>query len=178
MTARTWKRIGLVSCCAIGSLVLLAASPEQPRKGDEPIRVTLTRRVKADVYETSAYSFRYASQDVEVHKNHVDLGLGTCGRLHVSFHGGQENQIARVGAKKLDEVQSWPAKGWQKSCVNPEKDAVYVMDVNDGKTRSRVKFRIVEAKPDKVTIEWAPFRDELVGKAGTSGLCGGEHDCN
>jgi hypothetical protein len=140
--------------------------------------VTLTRRVKKDDYETSAYSFRYASQDAAVHKNYVDLGLSNCGRLHVNFHGGQENRIARVAAKKLADVQ-WPEEGWQKNCVNPEKDAVYVMDVNDGAARSRVKFRIVEVKPDKVTIEWAPC-DELAGKAkaGTSGLCGGEHDCS
>ncbi len=80
--------------------------------------------------------------------------------------------------KKLADVTSVPEEGWLKSCFRPEKDAVYVMEVDDGTTRFRVKLRVLEAKADKVTIEWTPFRQAPAGENGTLGLCGGEHDCS
>ena len=177
MIGTGWKSIALLLCGAAGGLVPLASDAPNHRE-EEATRVTLTRRTDDGPYKTSAYSFRYTSQDLAVHRNAVDLVFNTCGLLHVSAHGGQQNRVVRVQEKKLADVDAMPQEGWLKSCFRPEKDAVYVMEVDDGSTRFRVKFRVLEAKTDKVTIEWTPFRAAPAGENGILGVCGGEHDCS
>jgi hypothetical protein len=150
-------------------------------RGEQATKVTLTRRADAGgSYGTSAYSFRCASQDLKVHRNNVDLVLNNCGQLHVSAHGGQENRVAQVTGKKLADVTALPKEGWLKSCFQPEKDALYVLDVNDGEVHFPVKLRVLEASPDKVTIEWAPLPTVRAedGEAGVLGTCAGAHDCS
>ena len=178
MTSSAWKALALFVCAAAGAAVPEAGDASKAKGGAEATRVTLTRRTGNGAYKTSAYSFRYASQDLAVHRNAVDLVFNNCGQLHVSAYGGQQNRVARVQGKKLADVKAMPKEGWLTSCIRPEKDALYVMEVDDGSTLIRVKFHVLEAKADKVTLEWTPLREVPSGENGTMGACGGEHACN
>ena len=173
-----WKSLVLVSCGVVAGWFPFSPGIAGAERGDEPVRVTLTRRPDAGgPYGTSAYSFRYPGQDLAVHRNNVDLVFNKCGLLHVNANGGQENRIAQVTGKKLSDVSAIPEEGWLKSCFSPEKDALYVLDVNDGTVRFPVKLHVLDVKADKITIEWAPLRPSS-GENGVMGNCGGQHDCS
>jgi hypothetical protein len=178
MTSSGWKALALFLCGAAGVFVPQAGDATKAKGAEQATRVTLTRRAESGPYATSAYSFRYASQDLAVHHNAVDLVFNDCGLVHISAYGGQQNRVARVKGKDLADVNVMPEEGWLKACFRPEKDALYVMVVDDGSTRFRVKFHVLEAKDDKVTLEWAPFREAPAGENGTMGHCTGKHDCS
>jgi len=174
MTSPVWKSIVLLLCAAAGGLTPQSSIASKANREEEATRVTLTRRSDAGgPYGTSAYSFQYQSQDVAVHHNAVDLVFNNCGLVHIAAYGGQKNRVALVPGKKLADVNGIPTEGWLKSCFRPEKDAMYVLEVDDGTVHFPVKFRVLEAKSDKVTIEWMPMH--VGGENGTMGFCGGEH---
>jgi hypothetical protein len=173
MNSPVWKSI-LLLCAAAGGLMPQSSNATKANREEEATRVTLTRRAASGgPYGTSAYSFQFQSQDVAVHHNAVDLVFNNCGLVHVAAYGGQKNRVARVSGKKLADVNVMPTDGWLKSSFLPEKDAMYVMEVDDGTVRFPVKFHVLEAKSDKVTIEWMPMH--VGGENGTMGFCGGEH---
>jgi hypothetical protein len=175
MASPEWKSILLLLCAAAGVSMPQSSSATKANGEGEATRVTLTRRAATGgPYGTSAYSFQFESQDIAVHHNAVDLVFNNCGLVHVTAYGGQKNRVARVPGKKLADVDEMPTDGWLKSCFRPEKDAMYVLEIDDGSVRFPVKFRVVEAKSDKVTIEWMPFHGKA-GENGTMGFCGGEH---
>jgi len=170
------------SCLSLGLVALVSAGSGPPVEPGEPggwagaERVLLHRRVDNDEYGKSAYSFRYRTQDVDVHRNEVDLIFNRCGSLHVDG-GGAANQVARVDVKQLDDLTESPDEGWFSECFQPEEKAVYVMQVSDETRRYLVSFRILDVKEDRVLFEWQPFDEPPGAKRGYMGNCGGTHTC-
>jgi len=162
---------------ATACLLGFVASAWAPTSADKPTRVTLERRTDNGPYGESAYSFRYASQELDEHRNEVDLVFNNCGNLHISA-GGAENRVAQVEGRKLSDVEALPQDGWTTTCFAPEESALYVMQIDDGTQRFAVALRIVDAKPNKLVFEWLPFVAPPQGERGTFGECGGEHDCS
>jgi hypothetical protein len=144
-----------------------------PQQGEPVNKVTLTKRLDNGAYKTSAYSFRFASQDVAVHKNHVDVVYDLCGCVHVVTHGGSKNKIARVEAKALRDVKTAPEQGWQE-CVLPEKGALYVLSIDTDESRMRVRLQVTEVTDKLVKFEWAQLPPAT--EPGTKGQCGGPHE--
>jgi hypothetical protein len=154
---------------------LAAARIEPAATAPVKEKLTLVRRTDNAEYGRSAYSFAFASQDVTVHRNHVDLVYNGCGRLHIS--AGAENRIARVPGKRLEDVESLPTDGWQAKCIAPEKGALYVLELNHGDERARVKLLVTDVSEKEVKLEWEPLRVAPASEAGTLGICAGPHDC-
>lgn len=150
-----------------------AAAPEA--KPPQGIEVSLSRRNADGPYEKSAYSFRYMTQDVEVHKNEVDVVYGACGQIHVQPGANLKNKIAKVPGTSLDDVQTWPNTGWMMSSIDAVKSQNYVLEIDDGSTRMRVKFRVTTLNSAELRFEWRPFRDMSAGLSGTLSKCTGKH---
>ena len=150
-----------------------ASAPEA--KAPQGIEVSLSRRNADGPYEKNAYSFRYMTQDVEVHKNEVDVVYGACGQIHVQPGANLKNKIAKVPGMSLDEVQTWPNTGWMTSSIDAVKNQNYVMEIDDGTTRMRVKFRVGTLNSAELRFEWMPFRDMSAGLSGTLSKCTGKH---
>lgn len=166
----TWFLLGCACVFALGAARWSAPPAEKAA------RVTLVKRSDNDAYGKSAYSFRYASQDARDHKNAVDLIFNGCGNLHIA-EGGGTNRIVKTSVTKLSRVEEIPEAGWSSKCFSPEKGAVYVMQIEDSLQRFTIKLRVVDAKKDKVVIEWLPLRVLPAQERGTLGQCGGPHDC-
>lgn len=169
-------------CMAAGSVVAVQQGKKDKEKEKEKVQkaevgivVTLTKRKDNGAYGTSAYSFRYASQDLDVHKNDVDLIYNGCGLLHVAPYGGLKNRIAKVDSPSFAAAKMLPDQGWHTQSIEPEKDAFYVMEIDDGTTHERVKFHILSLTDAEIRFEWTPFRDVTKGTAGTMGQCSGKH---
>ena len=157
-----------------------AAPPAPPAsvpeaKAPQGIEVSLTRRNADGPYEKNAYSFRYMTQDVEVHKNEVDVVYGACGQIHVQPGANLKNKIAKVPGMSLDEVQAWPNTGWMMSSIDAVKNQNYVMEIDDGTTRMRIKLRVSTLNSAELRFEWMPFRDMSAGLSGTLFKCTGKH---
>ncbi len=97
--------------------------------------------------------------------------------MHI-LSGGATNRVAEVEGKKLEKVSELPSSGWLTRCFTPRKSALYVMQIEDEQQKFAVKFRVVEAKPSKVVLEWLPFTEEPKDERGTQGQCGGAHECS
>jgi len=139
-------------------------------------KVTLQKRVDDGPYGKSAYSFRYVTQDVAIHRNQVDLLFNGCGLLHIFSHGDGVNRVARASTTHLEDVTALPKDGWLTSCIKPERGAVYVLEIDDGITRQAVKFRVLDVSADQVKLEWEPLRATPGAGDGTMGRCGGPHE--
>ncbi len=161
---------------ALSGAVLAGAGLDYVVPAEKAERVTLVQREDNAAYGKCAYSFRHASQDLDEHGNEVDLVFDVCGSIHVS-DGGATNRVVRVEGKKLDDVTAIPADGWMTNCFAPEKSAIYVMQIEDADEKFAVKFRVTDAKRDKVVLEWLPLRIKPQTALGTRGACGGPHDC-
>ena len=142
--------------------------------GEKPVKVTMVKRTEGGEYGQSAYSFRFASQDAEIHRNHVDLFFESCGLVHLGTTG-TKNRIARVEGKKLSDVDSLPTDGWLESSFAPNKGELYALEIFGDEFRFRVKLRIVDVKGGKITFEWLPLRVSSSSSAGVAGQCGGGH---
>ena len=142
----------------------------------------LTVRKDNDAYETSAYSFTNASQDVAEHHNYVQLVYNTCGSLHINPFGGSKNRIADLGAVDFATVKV-PEEGWKEQCVRPREGHVYVLEIgalDKQPGKDYVKFIVTSIGDDgELSIEWVPMGEELrplganSGANGTMGACGG-----
>jgi len=146
-------------------------------KSEVVTTVLLKKRVGNAAYDNSAYSFRYSTQDLAIHKNSVDLVYSGCGLLHCSPEVGLKNRIAKVQAKTLAEVDQPPTVGWMTQCITPEAGALYVMDIDDGTTRMRVKLHLTTVTAGEIGFEWSPFHDATRGTSSTMGQCIGKHAC-
>jgi hypothetical protein len=93
----------------------------------------------------------------------------------VSPEIGLKNRITKVQAKSLAEVDQPPTVGWMTQCIAPEAGACYVMDVDDGTTRMRVKLHLTTVTAGEVDFEWALFHDSTRGTSSTMGQCTGKH---
>lgn len=169
--------MNLTSLALVAAVV--AATPlalQQSAKSDAARSVTLTRRKDNGPYGTSAYSFRYATQSLDRHGNDVDLVFNGCGNLHVAPNGGEKSRIVKVLASAWTDAGEIPAEGWKTESFAPEKNGVYVMEIDDGATRFHVRLRVTAVSDAEVRFEWAPFRDPSRATQGTLGQCGGKHD--
>ena len=157
----------LVLGVGLGGLV----TPALPQT-DAVTKVTLKKRLDNGAYKDAGYSIRYRSQDVAVHRNHVDLLYDACGLVHVAAGGG-ESRIARAAGKSLADVKSAPKDGWLE-CILPEKGVNYVLAVDAGDCKLKARLRITDVSDKEVKLEWS-----LLGPAnevGTKGQCGGPHE--
>ena len=143
---------------------------------ETPERVMLERRTEPGAYGKSAYSFRYASQSKEEHYDEVDLVFNDCGNLHVAI-GSANNQVIEVEAKTLEDVEEVPEEGWARQCFVPKERSIYVMQIDDERSRFTVKFRILDVKKDRVLFEWLPFTEAPRTLRGPFKVCGAEHAC-
>jgi len=172
---RNWQLLVVI---AVGVLGLAAARTALGPDPQDPVsKLTLARRTDNAAYGRSAYSFRYATQDAAVHRNHIDLLYNGCGRLHVTAAPNSKNRIAKIAGKALRDVADLPTDGWQSQCIAPEKGALYVLDLDDGELRSRVTLLVTDVSDKEVKLEWTPFRGRPDGDAATLGICGGPHEC-
>ena len=159
-------------CVVLASLIGVALV-QQPQQSEQVTKVTLTKRPDNGTYKTAAYSFRYASQDLAVHRNQVDIVYDLCGCVHVAPHGGSKSTIARAEGKTLRDVKTAPKEGW-KECVVPEKGALYVLSVDTDESRMKVKLLFTDVTDKAVKFEWAQLPPQ--SEPGTRGQCGGPHD--
>lgn len=162
-----------LAACLLG----FVASAWTPARADKPTKVTLERRADNGAYGESAYSFRYASQEFDAHRNAVDLVLNNCGNLHIGG-GGAENRVARVEGRKLSDIEALPEDGWSENCFSAEESALYVMLVDDGMQRFHVALRVLDVKSNKLVFEWQRFVPPAGAEHGTLGSCAGEHSCS
>jgi len=153
--------------------LLGVALVQQPQPSEPVTKVTLTKRLDNGPYKTAAYSFRYASQDLAVHKNHVDVVYELCGSVHVAAQPGAKSTIARAEGKTLRDVKTAPAKGWEERIV-PEKGACYVLSIDTDESRMRVKLLVTDVSDKAVKFEWAQLPPQ--SEPGTKGQCGAPHD--
>ena len=114
---------------------------------------------------------------VAVHKNDVDLVFSGCGQLHISPTGGLKNRIAKVKGTAIGDALNFPGDeaDWFSRSFEPEKDGVYIMEVDDGITHMLVRIHISSVTETEVKLEWQPFRDVSKGTAGAMGACTGKH---
>jgi hypothetical protein len=167
-------RVQSAACALVASLLSLAFVPVPQQPSEPANKATLTKRVDNGPYKTSAYSFRYASQEIAMHRNYVDLVFDACGCVHTGVHGGSKSKIARAEGKTLRDVTALPQKGWQ-DCILPEKGATYVLAIDDAETKLQVKLLITDVSDKQVKLEWAQLPPQA-GEAGTKGQCAGPHD--
>jgi hypothetical protein len=160
------------TACLLLASLLGVAFVTPPQQGEPVNKVTLTKRLDNGAYKTSAYSFRYASQDLAVHKNHVDILYNACGSVHVAVVGGCKSTIARAEGKTLRDVKTAPKAGWNEHLV-PEKGACYVLSIDTDECRMKVKLLLTDVSDKAVKFEWAPLPPP--DEAGTLGQCGGPH---
>ena len=190
----------LVVCCSTIALDS-AFAKDPPRRSGEKVKspseqkspgeqteanqngLVLEMRKNFRAYEKSAFSFRYQTQDLNVHRNNVDLNYHNCGLLHVNMHGGSQNTIVDLGVKDLDAVNEMPKAGWRFLAIQPVTGHTYIQKVQYLRKSFFVKFKITEMKDRKIKIQWAPLDPQAKpvlfatpsGYAGVSGLCGGPH---
>ncbi|MEO1998253.1 MAG: hypothetical protein ABGZ17_23665 [Planctomycetaceae bacterium] len=142
----------------------------------------LTVRKDNGAYGTAAYSFRFATQHLRVHRNQVDLVYNRCGQLHVNAHGGMRSRITDLGQVDFNDQHKPPQQGWSQHSMRPTKGHVYLQEINDGQQRTYVKFLISDMqRTGTIKVKWSPLalRGKLPefrrGGAGTMGQCGGPH---
>ncbi|MBT4865013.1 MAG: hypothetical protein HON53_07850 [Planctomycetaceae bacterium] len=156
-----------------------ARTRKQEKKSNE---FELTIRKDNGAYETAAFSFRFASQSLRVHRNLVDLVYNRCGNLHVNAHGGMKSRIADLGVVNFDKVDTAPKKGWRIDCARPHEGHVFVQEINDGRQKAYIKFVVTTVQRNgTLKVKWSPLKGNerrpefRRGSAGTMGQCGGLH---
>lgn len=185
-----------ICLCVLVALWVAVPVDGQPKKPADSLsagqsknyhKVVLTRRKDNGPYGTSAYSFRHQTQELELHRNNVDLVFNGCGQLHINPHAGLMGGIADLGEGDLDKVQLADAKRvpqqtWRRFCLTPKDGHVYVHAGRFLNQQFNVAFKIKVISPDKLGLEWrflgevgeVDARYRYVG-AGTMGQCGGFH---
>jgi len=148
--------------------------------------VTLTKRANNNAYGTSAYSFRFASQDFASHQNFVDLVFNLCGQLHINPHGGMNSRITDLGVVDFAPVAATPSAGatWFKDSIIPQAGHVYYQEIKYENQNFAVEFIVTSVTAKTVKLRWEPVDPAHKflqiksgeGPAGTIGQCGGEHD--
>jgi hypothetical protein len=172
-----------VFATSVGVVLLLsAAGLAFDDAAGEAATFTLTKRADSGAYGAAAFSFRTNSQDIEVHKNYVDLVYNGCGLLHTSPVNGQANRICDLGEGTLDGVPVEKAADakWHTDSIRPKANHVYLEAISAQDQTMLVKFRVDEVAANKVKISWKtimPLGGEPMapnrGRAGTKGQCTG-----
>ena len=169
-------KVGIMLALLMATASVAAVNPMRGT-GSNTQTVVLKKRADNGPYGDSAYSFRYRTQDVAIHRNAVDLVFNGCGLLHVSPEKGLKNRIAKVAGSTFGDIKGFPTEGWMSDSIAPERGGLYVMEIDDGTTHMRVMFQITGFNGFTVELEWAPFAEQHAGLGGTLGQCTGHHDC-
>lgn len=142
----------------------------------------LKMRSNNGAYETSAFSFRSATQEINKHQNYVDLVYNGCGSLHFNPVGRMTNRVADLGEMKLDEAAEKISgeEDWHEHAIAPKKGHVYIQKIDAQGQKMLVQFRIDDIEQDTLSVSWRTL-EKLKGdigqrgRAGTMGQCGGKH---
>ena len=163
------------------------SDPKSEADSQNHQQVLLTRRSNNGPYETAAFSFRHQTQELELHRNYVDVVFSGCGQLHINPHAGLRGRIADMGKTELDKItladlKKVPGKAWRRFCLPPVNGHIYVHEGWYLNRRFTVAFKITIVTPEKLSMRWrflSQQEDEHPevpnGAAGTMGQCGGKH---
>lgn len=180
---KTWACLFAV-VFLLGGVSVANGQSEESRfdTDDEKKREFLLEIREGRDYEKSAFSFRSESQDVDVHRNNVDLVFNNCGHLHFNPVVGMETRVADLGEEELDvEVDlDDEDRDWATQSFVAEEGHVYLQVIKYRDQSMTVKFRVDEVERDKLAISWEVLKEysggrPSSGRAGTMGKCGGGH---
>ena len=150
-------------------------------------KLILTRRANNGPYGTTAYSFRHQTQELNLHRNNVDIVFNGCGQLHINPHAGLQGRISDLGNVELDkialaDVKKVPQQSWRRFCLPPTDSHVYLHEGRYLNQRFTIAFKIKVIKPDRLEMQWRSLDQQLIEDvkyryvgAGTMGQCGGMH---
>ncbi len=155
------------------------AQEDGPENANEPVSIVLDVRKTPD-YNKSAFSFRYNSQDVAVHKNYVDIVYSANLHIRINNHGGLESRIVDLGETPEQgfHVDGIDDERWQTRQIRPVGGHYYLHQVVEEGNEMLVIFRVDEVDNQTLQITgWArsdqqawPVSLERRGAAGTSGM--------
>ncbi len=175
----------IASLCLPGAMA--QEEEEQSRWDDEKSKsskIVLTRRADSGAYGTSAFSFTSETQQLDKHRNYVDLVFNQCGHLHVNPVIGMESRVADLGEQEDLDVEGPRGDGrvWATKSFPPQQGHVYWQEIKTNGLTMTVKFRVNEISRDEIKIDWEvvePLEGTPLatgtGVAGTLGSCAGEH---
>src|SRR5687767_5291223 len=125
--------VTLIIVALIGVAHLLQENAARAQATRPAQSFTITKRGEKGPYGTSAYSFRSASQDYEVHRNHVDIVYNNCGLIHVAPVGGEKGRVTDLGEMTLDAAPNDAPAGatWNDSSIEPKAGHVYLLEIED-----------------------------------------------
>ncbi len=177
----------------LSAVISWPAVAQSPSDSDSQVskkkshQVVLTRRGNNGPYGMTAYSFRHQTQELDVHRNNVDVVFNGCGQLHINPHAGLQGRIADLGKVDLDKItltaaKKVPRQSWRRFCLLPMDGHVYLHEGRYLNQRFTVAFKIKVIRPDKLGMQWRFIgvqegedpKYRYVG-AGTMGQCGGAH---
>ena len=163
-------------------------SPEKSSPANKDShKLVLTRRANNGQYGTSAYSFRHQTQELEVHRNNVDLVFNGCGQLHINPHAGLQGGITDIGEADLEKItladaRKVPRQAWKRFCLLPKDGHVYIHEGRYLNQQFTVAFKIKVITPVKLGLQWRLLSGQegeeieyRYTSAGTMGQCGGAH---
>ena len=160
---------------------------KSPAAGPSDHKVILTRRGNNGPYGTTAYSFRHQTQELNLHRNNVDVVFNGCGQLHINPHAGLQGRISDLGKAELDkialaDVKKVPQQSWRRFCLPPIDGHVYLHEGRYLNQRFTIAFKIKVIKPDRLEMQWRSLDQQVIEDvkyryvgAGTMGQCGGMH---
>ena len=144
-------------------------------------RITLDRRTTTD-YRRSAYSFRYDSQDINRHRNYVDIVYSANGLMRVNNHGGLKNLICDLGknAPLDNDLKKVARRSWTEKMIEPKQGHTYGLQIQEMGEKMTVAFRITQLEDNKLQFvfvnlsnkEWS-VPNYNRGMAGASGMSRG-----
>ena len=169
--------------CA-GSFVLEGPALDAAR-GKKPAKASLAMRTDNGPYGQSAYSFTYATGDVQSCKNRADIWFCHNNDFHV------RGAIADLGKQALKKADSIPVDAKWSRTARAEPGHTYVVRCGADERRDFfVAFRVARIRRGVAELEWtllaggrnAPAsiheaqplseKDQRAGSDGTDGLCG------
>lgn len=163
------------------------SSSESTETRSKDHKVILTRRANNGPYGTTAYSFRHQTQELNLHRNNVDIVFNGCGQLHINPHAGLQGGISDLGNVELEKVEladlkKVPGQSWRRFCLPPIDGHVYLHEGRYLNQRFVIAFKIKVIKPDRLELQWRSLGPQIVEDvkyryvgAGTMGQCGGAH---
>ena len=131
--------------------------------------VTLTPRNKQP-YGTSAYSFRFATSDIAVHRNYVDLLYNNCRSLHLNPFNGSNSRAIDLGESTLAAAADDAAADaiGIDDRIDPVVGHTYLEEVNVDEDHELVKFHVDAITKDGITLTWTSLKGRPVSAARTA----------
>lgn len=141
--------------------------------------VKLEKRTDSE-YEKSGFSFRYKAQDINKHKNYVDV-VYEVGRMRINNHGGLENRIADLGSEKDVKKASELVKdaNWYDKMLPLVAGRTYALEIKENNHKMIALFHVVKVDEKVIEFVWQPDPEQQWpvdlnrrGAAGCSGMMG------